>query len=182
MAEAGLERRHMSPLLRLTIWFSSSRLGQQIYVRMIPPIDRRLMLWSKGKLSLSPRGDPNGVGGLALLSTIGAKTGKVRHMPLGFARDGEAIVILASNAARSHHPAWYRNLKKNPDVTITIAGGGQGRYRAEEVPPGPERDRLWRLLCVMNPGFEKYPERTGGRIMPVVHCRPAASLAGWPDR
>lgn len=158
--------------MRFTIWFSSTRLGQLVYVRLVPPLESRLMLWSKGKLSLSPHGDPAGVGGLALLSTIGAKTGKLRHTPLGFARDGDAVVLLASNAARTKHPAWYFNLKKNPKVTITIAGGGQGQYWAEDVPVGAERDRLWRVMCNMNPGFEKYPARTGGRLIPVIHCKP----------
>ena len=86
-------------------------------------------------MSISPHGDPHGVGGLALLSTVGAKTGKLRAYALGFARDGDCVVILASNAARSRHPAWYFNLKKAPRVMITIAEGGQGYYWAEEVPP-----------------------------------------------
>jgi deazaflavin-dependent oxidoreductase (nitroreductase family) len=159
-------------IMRLTIWFSSTRLGQLIYVRVIPPIDSRLMLWSKGRLSLSPKGDPQGAGGLSLLSTVGAKTGKLRHTPLGFAYDGSAIVLIASNAARSYHPAWYFNLKKNPKAKITIPGGGQGDYWAEEVPVGPERDRLWRVICNVNPGFERYPARTEGRIIPVFHCKP----------
>ena len=160
------------PILRLTIWFTSTRAGQLFYVHVVPPIDRRLMLWSKGKRSLSPKGQPDGVGGLALLTTIGAKSGKERHTPLGFARDGDAMVILASNAARSYNPAWYHNLKRNPEVTLTPRGGRQGRYRAEEIPPGPERERLWRVACTMNPGFEQYPPRTGGRLIPVIHCTP----------
>jgi deazaflavin-dependent oxidoreductase (nitroreductase family) len=159
------------PIMRFTIWFTSTRLGQLIYVRLVPAIDARIMLWSKGKLSFSPKGDPGGAGGLALLSTVGAKTGKIRHTPLGFAWDGDSVVILASNAARSKHPGWYFNLKKTPKVVIRIAGGGQGDYWAEEVAEGAERERLWRLLCKMNPGFEKYPARTQGRVMPVIHCR-----------
>ena len=134
------------PIMRATIWFTSTRAGQLIYVRVVPWFDRHLMWWSKGKLSLSPHGDPRGVGGLALLTTVGARTGRLRHTPLGFAPDGDCLVMLASNAARSWHPAWYGNLKKTPRVLVTIAGGGQAWYRAEEVTPGPERERL-RVLC-----------------------------------
>ena len=159
-------------ILRLTIWFTSTWLGQRIYVRIVPPIDRWLMLRSNGRRSLSPPGKPDTLGGLALLTTIGAKTGKTRHTPLGFAHDGDSIVILASNAARSYHPTWYYNLKKNPEVTLLQSGGRRGRYRAEEVPPGPERERLWKVACAMNPGFEQYPSRTGGRLIPVIHCKP----------
>jgi len=167
---AAMPRRGL--ILRFTIWFTSTRIGQLIYVRVVPPIDRRLMLWSKGKLSFSPPGDPDGLGGLALLTTIGARTGKERHTPLGFAWDGDSMVILASNAARSYHPTWYFNLGKNPEVRIMVRGGHQGHYRAAEIPPGPERERLWKIACAMNPGFERYPPRTGGRTIPVIHCTP----------
>jgi deazaflavin-dependent oxidoreductase (nitroreductase family) len=162
-------------ILRFTIWFTSTWLGQRIYVRAVPPIDRWLMLWSRGRRSLSPSGDPEGLGGLALLTTTGARSGKRRHTPLGFAWDGDSIVILASNAARSFHPTWYFNLKKHPEVEILVRGGRQGRYRAAEIPPGPERERLWKVACAMNPGFERYPARTGGRIIPVIHCTPISA-------
>jgi len=159
-------------VMKFTIWLTSTWLGQRIYVRVIPPVDRYLMLWSKGRISLSPKGDPARAGGLALLSTVGARSGKARHTPLGFAWDGANVVVLASNAARSFHPAWYWNIRKTPEVTITIAGGGQAQYHAKEIEPGPERDRLWNLLCIVNPGFEEYTPRTGGRLMPVIHCVP----------
>jgi deazaflavin-dependent oxidoreductase (nitroreductase family) len=160
------------PILRATIWFTSTRVGQLFYVHVVPPVDRKLMRWSKGRWSLSPHGRPNDVGGLALLETIGSKTGTTRYTPLGAARDGDSIVILASNAARSYHPNWYYNLKKTPEVTITMAECAPRRYRAEEIPEGPERERLWKVACTMNPGFDQYPPRTGGRLIPVIHCTP----------
>ena len=165
-------RSEQGLFLRITIWFSSTRVGQLIYVRVIPPIDRWLMLRSHGRWSLSPKGAPEGIGGLALLTTVGAKSGKPRHTPLGFARDGDLIVLVASNAARARPPAWYFNLKSNPAVTITPARCRRGSYHAAEIPAGPERDRLWKLACAMNPGFERYPPRTGGRLIPVIHCTP----------
>jgi deazaflavin-dependent oxidoreductase (nitroreductase family) len=125
---------------------------------------------SRGKRSLSPPGDPAGLGGLALLGTTGAKTGRRRYTPLGFAWNGDSIVLLASNAARSWHPAWYFNLKKHPEVTILVRNGAENRYLAREIPAGPERERLWKIACAMNPGFERYPPRTGGRLIPVIHC------------
>lgn len=166
------QARERSWILRFTIWFTSTRAGQLFYVRAVPPIDRRLMLWSGGRWSFSPPGDPEGLGGLALLTTTGARTGRERHVPLGFAWDGDAIVILASNAARSYNPPWYFNLKKHPEVTILPRNGRPRRYRAAEIPAGPERERLWKIACAMNPGFERYPARTGGRLIPVIHCTP----------
>ena len=130
----------------------------------------------RDRWSLSPKGEPTRVGGLALLTTIGAKSGKQRHTPLGFAWDGDSIVVLASNGASAHHPAWYFNLKKNPRVTITTSGGNRGDYVATEIPPGDERERLWKVLCRMNPGFDQYVPRTQ-RIMPVILCRPVGQEA-----
>jgi deazaflavin-dependent oxidoreductase (nitroreductase family) len=163
-----------SLILRLTIWFTSTWLGQRIYIRLVPVVDRKLMLWSRGRWSLSPPGDPDGLGGMALLTTIGARSGRPRHTPLGFANDGDSIVILASNAARNFHPAWYYNLRKNPEVRILTRSGREGRFLAREIEDGPERDRLWSIALAMNPGFAKYPARTGGRLIPVIHCTPIA--------
>jgi hypothetical protein len=107
-----------------------TRVGSWIYGRVVPPIDRVLMVKTKGKRSLSP-GDTGGTGGLALLTTTGAKSGKPRHTPLGYARDGDSIVIIASNAAHERNPSWYYNLKANPEVMLTLRGGHHGNYRAE---------------------------------------------------
>jgi hypothetical protein len=90
-----------------------TKTGSWIYGRVVPPIDRVLMVKTKGKMSLSP-GDTGGTGGLALLTTTGAKSGKQRHTPLGYARDGDAIVIIASNAAHERNPSWYFNITATP--------------------------------------------------------------------
>lgn len=37
---------------------------------------------------------------------------------------------------------------------------------------GQRIERLWKIACAMNPGFERYPPRTGGRLIPVIHCTP----------
>ena len=105
------------------------------------------------------------------LTTTGAKSGKQRHTPLGYARDGEAIVIIASNAAHERNPSWYFNLKANPEVMLTLRGGHQGDYHAREVPQGDERERLWAVACEMYPGFADYQTRAD-RLIPLIHCTP----------
>ena len=162
--------RKPSLFLRIVQQITRTRTGSRIYGRLVPPLDRFLMVRTKGKRSVSP-GDTGGTGGLALLTTTGAKSGKARHTPLGYAHDGDTIIIIASNAARERNPAWYFNLKKNPDVMITPHGGKQGRYRAEEVPDGDERERLWKVACEMYPGFADYQTRAD-RLIPLIHCTP----------
>lgn len=156
--------------MRIVHQITRTQTGSRIYGRVVPPVDRYLMLWTKGKLSLSPKG-ATGTGGLALLTTTGAKSGKKRHTPLGFARAGESIVIIASNAAREKNPSWYFNLKANPEVMLTLRGGHQGHYRAAEIPEGDERARLWKVACEMYPGFADYQTRAD-RLIPLIHCTP----------
>ena len=163
--------------LRIVQQITRTQTGSRIYGRVVPPFDRFLMLRSKGKISLSP-GDGSGMGGLALLTTTGAKSGKKRHTPLGYAPDGDNVVIIASNASHGRNPAWYFNLKVNPEVMITRRGGHQGVYRAAEVPPGDERERLWKVACEMYPGFADYQVRAD-RVIPLIHCTPLARTS--PD-
>ena len=57
-----------------------------------------------------------------LLNTVGRKSGRGRTVPLLYIRDGEAYVVVASAAGAPSHPAWYRNLEAQPEVTIQIKG------------------------------------------------------------
>ena len=57
---------------------------------------------------------------VALLTTIGRKTGDPRISPLYFHRDGDAVVVAASKGGSDKHPMWYLNLKSNPKVQVQI--------------------------------------------------------------
>ncbi len=62
---------------------------------------------------------------IIVLSTRGRKTGLWRHVPLGFARDGEAVYVISNRGERAD---WYRNLERNPDATIQA---GNRRFAAK---------------------------------------------------
>ncbi len=53
------------------------------------------------------------------LTTIGHKSGKERTVPLFGFREGEQWFVIASNYGSDEHPAWYGNLKANPEVKLT---------------------------------------------------------------
>jgi deazaflavin-dependent oxidoreductase (nitroreductase family) len=57
---------------------------------------------------------------LLLLTTLGARTGHRRTTPMMFHRDGERLLVIASNAGASKHPDWYLNLVANPRVTVEV--------------------------------------------------------------
>jgi deazaflavin-dependent oxidoreductase (nitroreductase family) len=106
---------------------------------------------------------------LLLLTTVGAKTGARRTTPLGYLPDGERILIIASAGGAPAHPAWYHNLRANPQVTVE---DGSFTYQAKAVVlEGEERDRLFARAVEQDPGWGAY--QTGsGRILPVVALIP----------
>ena len=102
---------------------------------------------------------------LLLLTTRGAKTGRVRTNPLAYTRDGDRIFVIASKGGAPTHPDWYRNLRANPDVTVEV---GPERFQAKaSVAKGAERRRLYDLQASHMPAFKEYEKRTS-REIPVV--------------
>jgi deazaflavin-dependent oxidoreductase (nitroreductase family) len=143
----------------------ASRPGAWFYVNVAPYVDRRLLLWSNGRLSISV-GQP-----VALLEVAGAKSGQVRRTPLVFATDGDDVIFIASRGGDTRHPGWFHNVRANPDVKLYAPGGRSGRYRAR-VAESEERERLWRKAVQVYPGYETYKERAGERRIPVVALSP----------
>ena len=62
-----------------------------------------------------------------LLDHVGAKSGTKRTSPLTYIPDGDNLVIVASKGGNPRHPAWFHNLRANPDVTIQVRDEGAGR-------------------------------------------------------
>lgn len=145
--------------------FARSRFGGWFAVTIANPIDRRLLRWSNGRLSLFA-GQPVG-----LLETTGARSGQQRRTPLLFLADGERVVIVASNAGSTRHPAWFHNVRANPEVGF-LARGHAGRYRAR-IAEGDEREALWSRVCDLYAGYGDYQLRAGDRTIPLVVLEPA---------
>ena len=107
---------------------------------------------------------------VVLLHVRGAKSGAERTVPLLATKDGDLIVLIASKAGAAKHPAWFHNVKANPDVDVTLRG--------ERVPmratieQGEERERLWAMANDNYSGYARYQQRAGDRTIPVVALRP----------
>jgi deazaflavin-dependent oxidoreductase (nitroreductase family) len=150
---------------RLAERCASSRPGGWFFVNVANRIDPALLRASRGRLSLAV-GQP-----VLLLTTRGARTGQPRSTPLLYGSDGDQLVLVASKAGSPQHPAWYRNLKANPQVDV-IVHGRSGRYRAREA-EGEERERLWASAVEQYAGYDVYQGRAGARRIPVVVLEPA---------
>jgi deazaflavin-dependent oxidoreductase (nitroreductase family) len=144
--------------------FAQTRFGGYLFISVFPTIDRALIPVTRGKLSTG-LGQP-----FILLHTRGARSGEERTSPLLATKQGDLVVVIASKAGAVKHPAWYHNVKAQPEVEVTI-GGARVPMRAE-VAEGAERDRLWAMACDNYTGFAIYQERAGERVIPVVALRP----------
>jgi len=81
---------------------------------------------------------------LMLLTTTGAKSGKERTAVLGFGKDGDRHVVIASGNGAPSHPAWYFNLKARPIATVEV---GPDKFKVRARTAGPEeREQLKRLV------------------------------------
>lgn len=106
---------------------------------------------------------------VCLLTTVGRKSGQPRTAPLLYLRDGERIVVVASQGGLARNPAWYLNLVAEPQVTIQI-GSRTADYRARTAGP-EERAALWPRLTELYADFDTYDAWTD-REIPVVICEP----------
>jgi deazaflavin-dependent oxidoreductase (nitroreductase family) len=110
-------------------------------------------------------GGPFEGGDLLLLTTRGARTGAAHTTPVAYVRDDDRLVVIASAAGAPRNPAWFHNLRANPDVTVEV-GTSKFQATASEAPP-TERDTLWNRMVEAMPGFADYQKQTD-RLIPVV--------------
>jgi deazaflavin-dependent oxidoreductase (nitroreductase family) len=101
------------------------------------------------------------------LTTVGARSGKPRQHPLGYLPDGpNAWLIVASLGGAAHHPAWFHNLKANPDrVSIEVAG--HHHPVTPEHLKGPHRVEAWTRIIAAHPSYATYQAKTD-RVLPVL--------------
>lgn len=112
---------------------------------------------------------------LLLLTTTGARTGRPLTKPLGFTRDGERYVVIASKGGAPTHPAWYHNLRANPQGYVTV-DGRRSAFRASEA-RGDVRDRIWREGLEVYPGWSQYERRAAHREIAVFVLETASAPA-----
>jgi deazaflavin-dependent oxidoreductase (nitroreductase family) len=106
---------------------------------------------------------------ICLLEHRGRRTGKRRTTPLVYLRDGERLVVVASQAGRPQHPLWYRNLEADPAVTVQVRGD-RWPMRARTA-GSAERAELWPRLVDLYADYDSYQSWTD-REIPVVILEP----------
>lgn len=108
---------------------------------------------------------------LILLTTVGAKTGKIRKTPLmRVEHDGE-YAIVASLGGAPKHPVWYHNVKAHPRVELQD-GAVTRDYEAREV-FGDDKATWWERAVAAWPDYAEYQEKTD-RVIPVFVLTPVS--------
>jgi deazaflavin-dependent oxidoreductase (nitroreductase family) len=111
---------------------------------------------------------PNGLNVL-LLDHVGAKSGTRRTTPLVYLREGDDLLIVASKGGAPRNPAWFHNLRANPETHVRV-GSRRLPVRAR-VATAEERERLWPKVVETYSGYADYQARTE-REIPVVILEP----------
>ena len=104
-----------------------------------------------------------------VLRTTGRRSGQPREAVAIYVRDGDAYVVVPSNAASKKTPAWWHNLRAEPNAEVLVEGAWQP-VRAREATDS-ERERLWPRLVAAYSGYEHY-RRVAGRELTVVMLEP----------
>jgi deazaflavin-dependent oxidoreductase (nitroreductase family) len=106
---------------------------------------------------------------LLLLTTIGARTGQRRAVPLTYVPDGDRYVVTAGNAGRDAHPAWYHNLAASPDITVEV--GTEVFEATATIVTDPEREALYARFAAAYPQAAGYQAQTTRQIPVVIITR-----------
>lgn len=100
------------------------------------------------------------------LTTTGRKSGKPHTVELyGFEHQG-SLVVIASYGGRDQHPAWFLNLRNDPQVQVKV---GKNVYPAAAKVAGPKlRATLWAQLSKLNSHYDEFQRKTRRQIPVVV--------------
>jgi len=104
-----------------------------------------------------------------ILTSVGAKSGKLRKTPLMRVEHDGQYAVVASLGGAPKNPVWYYNVAANPHVELQD-GPVKKDYQAREV-QGAERDTWWERAVAAYPDYAEYQTNTS-RTIPVFVLTP----------
>jgi F420H(2)-dependent quinone reductase len=123
---------------------------------------------SNGAKGGDMRGKP-----IIVLTSIGAKSGKLRKTPLMRVEHDGSYAVVASLGGAPEHPVWYYNLKANPHVELQDLATKHD-YMAREV-VGDEKAEWWERAVEAWPDYANYQKKTDRQI-PVFVLEPIEAV------
>ncbi len=146
----------------------ASRPGSWLFARILHRIDRPVHRLTRGRHTFASL-----VSGLpvVILTTTGARSGRRRSVPVLGLPTSDGLAVIASNFGQDNHPAWYHNLRANPEGHVCVEGVTRP-FHAREA-QGEERARIWQAGLEVYPGFSQYENRAAERRIAVFLLDPA---------
>ena len=106
---------------------------------------------------------------IVVLTTVGARSGRLRKTPLMRVEHDGRYVVVASMGGAPRHPVWYHNVVAHPHVELQD-GPVRRDYLAREL-TGAERAEWWDRAVAVWPDYAQYQTRTS-RVIPVLLLEP----------
>lgn len=148
---------------------ASSRPGAWFFARTAHHLDRALLRVTGGRLTVARlmAGLPT-----VMVTTTGAKSGRVRTLPLlGVPFGDDGIALIGTNFGQRNTPGWAHNLVANPAATVSYRG------RSVDVVArrldGDELNAAWDAGRAVYVGYDAYSSRITDRTVRVFALEPA---------
>ena len=106
---------------------------------------------------------------IIVLTSVGAKSGKLRKTPLMRVEHDGRYAVVASKGGAPQHPSWYNNLVQHPHVELQ--DGAVKRDYSARIVEGDERAEWWGHAVAVWPDYDAYTKRTD-REIPVFVLEP----------
>jgi F420H(2)-dependent quinone reductase len=107
---------------------------------------------------------------IIVVTTRGAKSGKVRKNPVMRVEHGGEYALFASKGGAPENPEWYYNLVAHPDEVLLQDGPAAVPVAIREV-TGDEKATWWQRGVAAYPPYDEYQEKTDRQI-PVFVATP----------
>jgi deazaflavin-dependent oxidoreductase (nitroreductase family) len=142
---------------------AATRAGAWFFARTLDHIDRALLRFSKGQLTV-----PGLVAGLPVVTvtTIGARTGRRRSAPLVGVPAGNDIAVIGTSFGQSRTPGWYYNMRADPAVEVTYRDKtvkAVAREAGEQ-----EKQAIWDQARAIYMGYDVYESRIKNRQIHIM--------------
>ena len=135
------------------------------FYKAFTKVHQMIFKMTRGRLLGKLRGMP-----AAIVETTGRRSGQRRETMLTCPIvEPDRVVVIASYYGDSRHPAWFLNLRANPDVVVTMQGST--RRMTAHIANDEEKAAIWPKVVASSPPYAKYQQKTD-RDIPVVFLEP----------
>lgn len=139
-----------------------------IVLKAMNAAHRLLLKVSGGRIGHDAMGMP-----VLELTTVGRRSGESRSVLLTAPlTDDGRLVVVASRGGDDRHPAWFLNLRDEPNVQVSVRGGPRTPMVAR-IASAEDRARMWPQIAGRYRNYAGYQKRTD-REIPLVVLDPTA--------